>query len=241
MPLKGDDMALKNSEKKNKGKSASERENVVSASVMRRMPRYFRYLRDLLNNDILRISSGDLAKLMGITPSQVRQDFNAFGDFGQQGYGYNVKFLYTQVSRILCVNKKYPAVIIGAGDMTRALLSSNIFDIRGIRIKGVFSYNEIDVGSDCNGFTVDSIGKLKDFAPENKIEIAVFALPETNDSVCDLLSECGIKGVWNFSLQELDSDKIKCQNVMLGDSLMLLMNEINYIENTENGGEKNGN
>ena len=231
-------MALK--DKGKKVKSAAD-ENTVSASVMRRMPRYFRYLRDLLNNDILRISSGDLAKLMGITPSQVRQDFNAFGDFGQQGYGYNVKYLYTQVSRILCVNKKYPAVIIGAGDMTRALLSSNIFDIRGIRIKGVFSYNSEDIGVDCKGFTVDSIEKLKNFASENKIEIAVIALSETSEAVCDLFFECGIKGVWNFSLQEFHPENIKCQNVMLGDSLMLLMNEINCIENTENGGEKNGN
>ncbi len=234
-------MALNDIEKRTKNKSTAEGENVVSASIMRRMPRYFRYLRDLLNNDILRISSGDLAKLMGITPSQVRQDFNAFGDFGQQGYGYNVRFLYTQVSRILCVNKKYPAVIIGAGDMTRALLSSNIFDIRGICIKGVFSYDKEDIGNDCKGFTVDAVEKLKDFAPENKIAIAVIALPEINEAVCDFLFECGIKGAWNFSLQELHSAKIKCRNVMLGDSLMLLMNEINCVENTENGGEKNGN
>ena len=234
-------MALNNNEKRIKKKNTTDGENTVSSSVMRRMPRYFRYLRDLLNNDILRISSGDLAKLMGITPSQVRQDFNAFGDFGQQGYGYNVKYLYTQVSRILCVNKKYPAVIIGSGDMTRALLSSNIFDIRGIRIKGVFSFNEDEVGADCKGFSVDTVENLKNFAPENKIAIAVIALPEIKGEICDLLFECGIKGVWNFSLKELHSTKVKCLNVMLGDTLMLLMNEINCVEDKENGGDGNGN
>ena len=212
----------------------------VSSSVMRRMPRYFRFLRDLLNNDILRISSGDLAKLMGITPSQVRQDFNSFGDFGQQGYGYNVKFLYTQVSRILCVNKKYSAVIIGAGDITKALLATNIFDIRGIRIKGVFSYDKCDVGTKCKDFTVLSTDELQDFC-NGDISIAVLALPEVNDDVCDFLADCGINGIWNFSTSELHSDKVKCQNVMLGDTLMLLMNEINEIEFSGNGENKDGN
>ncbi len=227
-------------EKRLRAKRENMNSYTVSASVMRRMPRYFRFLRDLLNNDILRISSGDLAKLMDITPSQVRQDFNSFGDFGQQGYGYNVKFLYTQVSRILCVNKKYSAVIIGAGDITKALLATNIFDIRGIRVKGVFSYNEGDIGAKYNDLTVSSVTELKDFCKDD-ISIAVLALPEAVDGICDTLADCGIKGVWNFSTSELHSERIKCQNVMLGDTLMLLMNEINENEFSGNGENKNGN
>lgn len=213
----------------------------VSASVMRRMPRYFRYLRNLLNNDILRISSGDLAKLMGITPSQVRQDFNSFGDFGQQGYGYNVKFLYTQVSRILGVNKKFSAVIIGAGNMTRALLTTNIFNIRGIRIRGVFSFNKNETGDDCIGYKIADIDTMKDFCLANDIDIAIIALPDVDNEICGVLSESGVKGVWNFSIHELDTGNIKCQNAMLGDSLMLLMNEIDNDDTLYDKGEQNGN
>ncbi len=199
----------------------------VSASVMRRMPRYFRYLRNLLNNDVLRISSGDLAKLMNITPSQVRQDFNSFGDFGQQGYGYNVKYLYTQVSRILCVNKKFPAIIIGSGDMAKALLVSTLFDIRGIRIVGVFSPNKNDVGKECSSFTVRHTDEIKEFCDSCNVSLAVYALPELYDNdLCRYLSECGIKGLWNFSVCEIRSEFIKCQNLMMGDSLMLLMYEM---------------
>ena len=199
----------------------------VSSSVMRRMPRYFRYLRNLLNNDVLRISSGDLAKLMNITPSQVRQDFNSFGDFGQQGYGYNVKYLYTQVSRILCVNKKFPAIIIGSGDMAKALLASTLFNIRGVRIVGVFSPNKDDVGKECSAFTVRHTDEIKEFCNTCDVSIAVYALPELYDGeLCRNLSECGIKGLWNFSVCEISSEFIKCENLMMGDSLMLLMYEI---------------
>lgn len=199
----------------------------VSSSVMRRMPRYFRYLRNLLNNDVLRISSGDLAKLMGITPSQVRQDFNSFGDFGQQGYGYNVKYLYTQVSRILCVNRKFPAIIIGSGDMAKALLNSNIFNIRGVRIVGVFSPDINDAGKECCNFKVRHTDEIKAYCFSHKAVFAVYALPDIyDDGICDSLAECGIKGLWNFSICEMKSDVIKCENVMMGDSLMLLMHEI---------------
>ncbi len=216
-------------------KTTNEAINSVPAAVVRRMPRYFRYLRDLLNNDILRISSGDLAKLMGTTPSQIRQDFNCFGDFGQQGYGYNVKFLYTQISRILCVNKKFPAVIIGSGEIAQALLNSSEFDIRGIRIKGVFDTDIEKVGSQCAGFEVLHIDHLNEFCKNTPVFLAVIASVNADESVCETVRQSGIKGIWNFSCKEFAPKGIKCKNVMFGDSLMLLMYEIGEADNNEEG------
>lgn len=207
-------------------KSTREIYDTVPPAVVRRMPRYFRYLRDLLNNDILRVSSGELAELMGTTPSQIRQDFNCFGDFGQQGYGYNVKFLYTQISRILGVNKKYPAVIIGSGELCTALLNTTGFDIRGICIRGVFDTKKENVGKKSASFTVQHISKLKELCENEEISLAVIATLDADISVCNAVKDAGIKGIWNFSSKEFSPDGIKCQNVMFGDSLMLLMYEI---------------
>ncbi len=207
-------------------KSAKEIYDTVPPAVVRRMPRYFRYLRDLLNNDILRVSSGELAHLMGTTSSQIRQDFNCFGDFGQQGYGYNVKFLYTQISRILGVNKKYPAVIIGSGELCTALLNTTGFDIRGVCVVGVFDINEENTGKKNGAYTVQHISRLKEFCQKEPVSLAVVASLDADASVCDVIKEAGIKGIWNFSGKEFSPEGIKCRNVMFGDSLMLLMYDI---------------
>ena len=133
----------------------------VSPAVIKRLPRYFRYLRELLKNDILRISSGELSRLMHVTASQIRQDLNCFGGFGQQGYGYNVKYLYGKISDILGVTQNYGAIIIGAGNLGSALASSPIFVKRGVNLEALFDTSPDVIGKNINGYTVLPMDSLE--------------------------------------------------------------------------------
>lgn len=197
----------------------------VSDAVIKRLPRYYRYLRELLQNDILRISSGELSKLMHVTASQIRQDLNCFGGFGQQGYGYNVKYLYGKIGEILGVNEKYTAIIIGAGNLGSALASSPIFERRGVKLTALFDNNPAVIGTTISGYTVKSTDELEAYIAENNVSIAVLTL--TKNAVretAEKLAGLGIKGLWNFASTELDlSGKgVVVQNVHMGDSLMTL-------------------
>ncbi len=201
----------------------------VSQAVVKRLPRYYRYLRELINNDILRISSGELSKLMHVTASQIRQDLNCFGGFGQQGYGYNVKYLYGKIGEILGVTKRYKAVIIGSGNLGRALAASPIFERRGVKLTALFDNNPAVIGKEISGYEVRAMAELESYLSENTVDIAVLTLPK--DAVREMankLADLGIKGLWNFASTEIElSHKdVVVQNVHMGDSLMTLCYEL---------------
>lgn len=199
--------------------------NTVSAQVIKRLPRYFRYLRMLLNENRLRISSGDLAELMGVTASQIRQDLNCFGGFGQQGYGYNVTYLYGKIGEILGVNENFQAVIIGAGKLGQALAGSPVFTKRGVEVIGLFDIDEAIIGKEVDGKKIAHIDTLESFCNENRVDIAALTLPSAEaDNAVSLVTKLGISGIWNFTSREiaLNNKNISVQNVHLGDSLMML-------------------
>lgn len=198
----------------------------VSAAVIKRLPRYFRYLRMLLNENKLRISSNDLAELMKVTASQIRQDLNCFGGFGQQGYGYNVTYLYGKISEILGVNENYQAVIIGAGRLGQALAVSPVFTKRGVEVCALFDINPDIIGQVVDGRKIMHIDEMESFVRENHIDIAVLTLPSdiAQDAAKKAVS-LGIKGIWNFTSREISKDDypgITVQSVHMGDSLMML-------------------
>ncbi|MCI8387822.1 MAG: redox-sensing transcriptional repressor Rex [Clostridiales bacterium] len=201
----------------------------VSPAVIKRLPRYFRYLRELLRNDILRISSGELSKLMHVTASQIRQDLNCFGGFGQQGYGYNVKYLYGKISDILGVTQNYNAIIIGAGNLGSALASSPIFEKRGVRLTALFDVNPEIVGRNISGYTVQPMDTLENYISENTVNIAVLTMPkEVVRETAERLAVLGVNGIWNFASTEIElpEQNVVVQNVHMGDSLMTLCYEL---------------
>lgn len=195
-----------------------------SDSVIKRLPRYFRYLRILMRNGISRISSGELSKMMNVTASQIRQDLNCFGGFGQQGYGYNVEYLYAKICDLLGVGAGLCSVIIGAGNLGRAIVRSNMFDKRGVEIVGMFDINPILVNQKIEHVEVYSLEMLESFCGNNRVDFAVLTLPkESAQEVASRLVELGVKGFWNFTGQELElPDDVVVENVHLGDSLMTL-------------------
>ena len=201
----------------------------VSPAVIKRLPRYYRYLRELLQNDILRISSGELSKMMHVTASQIRQDLNCFGGFGQQGYGYNVKYLYGKIGEILGVTQHYNAIIIGSGNLGTALAASPVFERRGVKLTALFDSSPAVIGRNISGYIVKNIDELEDYVKNNEVSIAVLTL--TKDAVremADRLAGLGIKGLWNFASTELNlsNKEVVVQNVHMGDSLMTLCYEL---------------
>ncbi len=207
----------------------------VSKAVIARLPRYYRYLRELFSQDILRISSGELAKLMNVTASQIRQDLNCFGGFGQQGYGYNVKNLYKAIGDILGVGESYTAIIVGAGNMGRALATGNTFVGRGVHLKGIFDSDPQTVNTRVGDYTVLPLEKLGDCCREWKPTIAALAVPRSEARrTAEQLSLLGIRGIWNFTGEELTVDEsVSVENVHLGDLLMTLCYEIHAKEQTD--------
>ena len=206
-------------------KAAESDKTEVSNAVIRRLPRYHRYLGELIKEGRLRISSAELSKIMGVTASQIRQDFNCFGGLGQQGYGYNVKYLHAKIGELLGMAEGYRAVIVGLGNLGKALATTHMFERRGVEVVALFDVKPELVGTDYNGFHVYHTDKLFDFCRENNIHIGVLTVPkESAEKVAMTLSEAGVKGLWNFANMELtvkDSNVI-VQNVHLGDSLMTL-------------------
>lgn len=202
----------------------------ISSAVIKRLPRYFRYLRELLEAGRMRISSGELSKMMNVTASQIRQDLNCFGGFGQQGYGYNVKYLYTKISEILGVDKGYRAIIIGAGHLGLALVGSPMFAKRGVTITALFDNSKELVGKEYGDLHIYDIATLDEYIKENDIDIAVLTLPRAYaKDTAERLAALGIKGIWNFTNVELAFEELGTvvQNVHIGDSLMQLTYRIN--------------
>ena len=199
-------------------------EREISQAVIRRLPRYYRYLGELLENGVERISSNDLSKKMNVTASQIRQDLNNFGGFGQQGYGYNVKFLYTEIGKILGLDETHNIVIIGAGNLGQALANYAAFEKRGVMLKGIFDVNPRLEGMTIRGVPVQMMDELKRFLEKNNIEIAVLTIPKTKAvEVANFLVENGVKAIWNFAHTDLNlPEEIIVENVHLSESLMRL-------------------
>ena len=199
-------------------------EKTISQAVIGRLPRYYRYLGDLKDSGIERISSQDLSKLMKVTASQIRQDFNNFGGFGQQGYGYNVDYLYNEIAKILGLHNKHNLVIIGAGNLGQALANYMNFERRGFIVKGIFDINPNLIGKTLRQIPVQPMEKLEDFIKSNNIDIAVLTIPKDGAvKTAETLVKCNIKAIWNFAHVDLNvPSDIVVENVHLSDSLMKL-------------------
>ena len=196
----------------------------ISQAVVARLPRYYRYLGDLKDSGIERISSQDLSKLMKVTASQIRQDFNNFGGFGQQGYGYNVEYLYNEIANILGLNNKHHLIIVGAGNLGQALANYVNFERRGFIVKGIFDKNPALYGKELRGIVVQPVEKIEDFVKEQNIDIAVLTSPKDSAiKTAEILVKCNIKAIWNFAHVDLNvPESIVVENVHLSDSLMKL-------------------
>ncbi len=199
-------------------------ERKISRAVIGRLPRYYRYLGDLMESGVERISSNDLSKKMNVTASQIRQDLNNFGGFGQQGYGYNVKYLYTEIGKILGLDRSHNFIIIGAGNLGQALANYASFEKSGFILKGLFDVNPRLEGVAIRGIPVRMMDELKEFLKENEIEIAALTIPRSKAiEVADMLVENGIQGIWNFAHTDLNLPKhVIVESVHLSDSLMKL-------------------
>lgn len=206
----------------------SENTKKVPAVVIKRLPRYYRYLGELLKQDIKRISSNALSQKMNVTASQIRQDFNYFGGFGQQGYGYNVQYLYDEIGDILGLNDGDTTVIIGAGNLGRALANHNTFEKRGFKLVGIFDNDADIIGTIINGITVKSIDELDSFMKNNRVDIGILTIPKSAvQETAERLADNGIKGILNFSYTELEISKdIAIENVHLSDPMMTLSYKI---------------
>ena len=196
----------------------------ISKAVIKRLPRYYRYLGELLEDNVERISSNDLSKKMRVTASQIRQDLNNFGGFGQQGYGYNVKYLYTEIGKILGLDIVHPMIIVGAGNLGQALANYVEFEKRGFKLVGIFDVNPVLEGIAVRGIEIQIISDLPFFMKENNIEIAILTLPKNKArDMAEILIENGIKAIWNFAHIDLDTpDDVIVENVHLSESLMTL-------------------
>ncbi len=196
----------------------------ISMAVIRRLPRYFRYLTDLIRLDIRRISSKELSERMDITASQIRQDLNCFGGFGQQGYGYNVQSLYEEIGRILGVERRFRCALFGAGNMGNALANYENFQRRGFDIVAIFDVDPSKVGNRIHGIPVLHTDTFEDYMAGNPVDIAMLTVP--NRIMPDITARvvaAGIKGIWNFSPTDLKlGDDVVVENVHLSDSLMVL-------------------
>ena len=218
---------------------SNERPN-PSPAVIRRLPRYYRYLCELITRGITRISSNELANMMHVTASQIRQDLNCFGGFGQQGYGYNVNYLYAKICEILGVGRGYRAAVIGSGNLGSALVRSPMFEKRGVDVVAMFDVSKNIIGTRIGSVYVYDMSELESVLADLEVNIVILTLPkEYALDAARRLGTTNIQGVWNFTGKELDlNDKgIIVENVHIGDSLMTLCYEISKNDNGSN--EKN--
>lgn len=197
----------------------------VSISVIKRLPRYYRFLGELKEKGIVRISSKDLSEKMGFTASQIRQDLNCFGGFGQQGYGYNIESLYNEIGKILGVDKTRKAILIGAGNLGKAVALHMAFEARGFNLIGIFDKNPALSGQMLRGIPIRHIDGLFDFCKDNSPVVAVLCIPSNAaETLAPQLVQLGIKGFWNFSHYDISANhpNVAVENVHLSDSLMTL-------------------
>lgn len=216
------------------------RKENISASVIKRLPRYYRFLGELKAQGIERISSKELSEKMHTTASQVRQDFNCFGGFGQQGFGYNVEQLYDEIKQILGLNSHYKTILIGVGNLGRAVASHMSFEERGFDLIGIFDQNPALFGQKIRGIAVQTTDNIESFCKEHNPKVAILCIPRTAvGEISKRLYDCGIRCYWNFSHYDLsvEYDDVVVQNVHMSDSLIILCYKISdndLMHNIEN-------
>lgn len=206
------------------------RNQYVSSAVIRRLPRYYRFLGELLEKGVTRISSKELAELMSLTASQIRQDLNCFGGFGQQGYGYNVALLRDEIKKILGLDKDFKAILVGVGNLGRAFSANINFAEAGFDLCALFDKNPEIAGKKINGYVVRSEREIEQFCRENKVDVAILCVPsEAAQSLADYLVKCGITSFWNFTHYDIKvaHPEVIVENVHLSDSLMSLCYMVN--------------
>lgn len=213
-----------------------EKKRNISMAVIKRLPKYYRYLRELDKNDVDRISSKELSEKIGFTASQIRQDLNCFGDFGQQGYGYNVKELLYQISVILGLNKGYNTIIIGAGNIGQAIANYTTFDKMSFNLKGIFDLNVKLIGLKIRDIEIQDMDEIENFLGKEDIDIAIICVPKNRaQAVADIVTKNGVKAIWNFAPIDLKVEEdVIVENVHLSESLMTLsylINERNEYKN----------
>ena len=208
-------------------------EKEISQAVIRRMPRYYRYLGELLEEGVERISSNDLSRRMRVTASQIRQDLNNFGGFGQQGYGYNVQFLYDEIGKILGLNETHHIIVIGAGNLGQAITNYVKFEKFGFIITALFDVNPKLKGQTVRGIPIYLMDELDQYCKEHPVDIAALTLPkEKADETAQHLVQLGVHAIWNFAHVDLDlsDNQVVVENVHLADSLMQL--SYNIVKNS---------
>lgn len=208
------------------------RNHYVSSAVIRRLPRYYRFLGELLEKGVNRISSKELAELMSLTASQIRQDLNCFGGFGQQGYGYNVALLHSEIGKILGLDQNFQAILIGVGNLGRAFATNIDFENAGFRLCGLFDKdpNLVASGKQIKGLPVKSVDELEQFCQENPVDVAILCVPsEAAQSMADRLIACGITSFWNFTHFDIKvaHPEAIVENAHLVDGLMALCYMVN--------------
>lgn len=197
----------------------------ISDAVIRRLPRYYRQLTDLCNRGVIRISSHSLGQEMNITASQIRQDFSCFGEFGQQGYGYNVEELRAEIGHILGVDNDHHLVVIGVGNLGHTLLQGFLFSQAGFTVDAAFDVSPAAVGTTVNGVPIYSMDDLDTYIREHSVDVVVLTIPQSvAQDTADRLINLGIKGFWNFTNVELSSSDpdVKFENIHFADSLLTL-------------------
>ncbi|AJG97023.1 MULTISPECIES: redox-sensing transcriptional repressor Rex [Clostridium] len=209
-----------------------EKHKNISMAVIKRLPKYHRYLEELMKNEVDRISSKELGEKIGFTASQIRQDLNCFGDFGQQGYGYNVKELYTQISAILGLDRGYEAALVGAGNIGQAVSNYSRFENLGFKITAIFDANPKLIGMKIRDVEIMDIDEMESVLEEHKIDIGIICVPRKNAQVvADELIRGGVRAIWNFAPVDLVvPDHVKVENVHLSESLLTLIYLLNESE-----------
>ena len=207
-------------------------ERQISKAVIKRLPRYYRYLGEILDSGMERISSGELSSRMKVTASQIRQDLNHFGGFGQQGYGYNVKYLHEEIGKILGLDQTHNMIVVGGGNMGQALSKYAAFERNGFKIRGIFDVNPELIGRKIGKIPIYSVDEMSDFIKKENVEIAALTLPKAAaPEMTDILVSCGIKAIWNFAHTDLNVPKdVVVENVHLFDSLMRLSYNLSSYE-----------
>ena len=229
------------STKKDLRNSEERAAEAVSPAVIRRLPRYFRYLRELIRMGKTRVSSAELSRMMNVTASQIRQDLNCFGGFGQQGYGYNVNYLYTKICEILGVGEGYRAAVIGAGNLGTALVRSPMFENRGVDVVAMFDVTEELVGKQIGQAKIYHTDELVYIFEDFAIDIAILTLPKDRAlEIAEVLKTTSVKGIWNFTGKDLglSDSHIAVEDVHIGDSLMTLCYDMLSKEKEEDNSNK---
>ena len=208
----------------------------VPLPVIRRLPRYYRYISELKNSGTTRISSSQLAAIMGSTPSQVRQDFNCFGGFGQQGVGYSVQLLYEEIQKLLFARQDLRAVLVGTGNLGISMANFVMKENTGVQLVGLFDNDSAVIGNHLFNMKIKSMEEFSDFCRREHVDIIIICTPkEAAREIAPMILRTGIKGIWNFSHYDFANldDSLIVENVHLRDNLMALSYRITHSGNDE--------